>query len=95
MERITSLNWAIAETVRNAREARGLTQGQLAGFAGISDIYLSELERGGKGASLNVLLLIAKVLEMKVSELVRQIEDTLENGPPAPLRKRGRPRKEL
>ena len=93
MERNILLNWAIAETVRSAREAKGLTQSQLAGFAGLSEIYLSELERGGRGASLNVLLLIAKVLGVRVSELVRQIEDALGNGPPAPPRKQGRPRK--
>ncbi len=90
----TLLNWAIAETVREAREAKGLTQGQLAGLAGLSPIYLSELERGGRSASLNALLLIANVLEIKVSELVRQIEDTLESDPPAQPRKRGRPKNE-
>lgn len=93
MEKITLLNWAIAEAIRQAREAKGLTQAQVAGFAGVSEIFMSELERGGKGASLNVLLLIAKALGIRVSELVRQIEDALENGPPAPPRKRGRPRK--
>jgi len=93
MERNTLLNWAIAEAVREAREAKGLTQSQLAGFAGLSEIYLSELERGSRSASLNVLLLIANVLGIKVSELVCQIEDTLENGPPVPSRKQGRPRK--
>lgn len=93
MERNTLLNYAVAEAIREAREAKGLTQSQLAGFAGLSEIYMSELERGEKSASLNALLLIAKVLGIKISELVRQIEDTLENGPPAPSRKQGRPRK--
>ena len=94
MEKNTPLNWAIAEAVRKARETNGLTQAQFSELAGLSEIFLSELERGGRGVSLNALLRIAKALKIKVSDLVRQIEDTLESGPPAPSRKQGRPRKE-
>ena len=93
MEKIELLNWALANLVKEAREAKGLTQSQLAGFAGLSEVYLSKLEQGGRGDSLNALMQIAGVLEIKPSELMRRIEAALENGPSAPLRKQGRPGK--
>ena len=93
MERIRLLNWALANVIKEAREAKGLTQGQLAGFTGLSEIFLSRLECGKKGDSLNALMQIADVLEIRTSELVRRIEEALENGPPAPPRKQGRPKK--
>jgi transcriptional regulator with XRE-family HTH domain len=93
MEKIELLNWALANVIREAREAKGLTQSQLAGFAGLSEVYLSKLERGGRGDSLNALMQIAGALEIKPSELMRRIEEALGNGPPAPLRKQGRPGK--
>ena len=86
------MNWALAKTVKEAREAKGLTQGQLAGFAGLSEIYLSRLECGEKGASVKALMQIAVALTVKPSELMRCLEETLGNGPPEPLRKQGRPR---
>jgi len=93
MEKIEGLNWALAEVIKNARETKGLTQGQLAGFAGLSEIYLSQLERGVRGDSLNALIQIAGVLGVQASELVRRIEDELERDPQKPTHKQGRPRK--
>ena len=93
MEKIRGLNWALANAIKEAREAKGMTQSQLAGFAGLSEIYLSQLECGVRGDSLNALMQIAGTLEIKPSELMRRIEEALENGPPAPPRKQGRPGK--
>jgi transcriptional regulator with XRE-family HTH domain len=93
MEKIERLNWALAKVIKDAREAKGLTQSQLAGFTGLSEIYLSQLECGVRGDSLNALLQMARVLEIPASELMRRIEDALENDPPAPPRKQGRPTK--
>ena len=93
MEKISHLNWALAKVVKDVREAKEMTQGKLAGFAGLSEIYLSQLERGIRGDSLNALIQIARVLAIKPSELMRRIEDVLEQGPPEPPRRQGRPRK--
>jgi transcriptional regulator with XRE-family HTH domain len=93
MEKIEGLNWALAEVIKNARETKGLTQGQLAGFAGLSEIYLSQLERGVRGDSLNALIQVAKVLGIQASELMHRIEAELVRNPQKPARKQGRPRK--
>lgn len=47
MENEQSLGWATAWVIREAREAAGLTQGQLAGFSGLSDSYIAP---GGAGS---------------------------------------------
>ena len=52
MDKIPNLNWALAKVVKEARETAGLTQNELAGFSGLSEIYLSSLERGQRGDSL-------------------------------------------
>ena len=93
MEKDRPLNWALAKAIKEIREAKGLTQGQLAGFTGLSEAYLSRVECGEKGASLDVLTRLAEALKIKPSEIMRRIEDVLEQGPPEPPRKQGRPKK--
>jgi transcriptional regulator with XRE-family HTH domain len=93
MEKIEHLNWALAKAMRDCREAKGLTQGQLAGFAGLSEIYLSQLERGERVISLHTLIHMCRVLSIPASELVRRIEEELIRGPQMPTRTQGRPKK--
>ena len=40
MEKNSSLAWAIAKVIREEREKKGLTQGQLAGLSGLSETYV-------------------------------------------------------
>ena len=94
MEKIPKFSWALASVVKEARETAGLTQSQLAGFAGLSEIYLSSLERGYRGDSINALVQIATVLNIPASELMRRIEEELKNGPREPEKTPGRPRKQ-
>jgi len=49
MKKIEWLNWALAKVIKEAREAKGLTQDQVAGFFGLSEIYLTRLECGERG----------------------------------------------
>ena len=80
MEKILGLNWAIAKVVKELRESKGLTQAQLAGFAGLSEVYLSSLERGIRGDSINALMLIAHVLEVDFGEFMGQVKAELACG---------------
>jgi DNA-binding XRE family transcriptional regulator len=52
------------------REQRGLSQSQLAGAAGISVAYLSQLETGKRKGSTEVLGAIAKVLQLSLDDVV-------------------------
>ena len=92
MEKIRGLNWAIANVVKKLRESRRLTQAQLAGFAGLSEVYLSSLERGIRGDSINALMLIARVLEVNFGELMGQVEAELARGAEKPKTVQGRSR---
>ena len=52
------------------REYRGLTQQQLAGAAGISKPYLSQIETGKRTGTTEILSALAKALDVSLDEVV-------------------------
>ena len=54
----------IQENIKKYRKLRNLTQEQLSEKSGISNDYLSEIERGKKVPSLKRILMLAKALEI-------------------------------
>ena len=60
--------------VRAVRERVGLTQDKLAYHAGITPGYMSQIERGIKNATLPILWNLARALEVKPSDLVKDAE---------------------
>jgi transcriptional regulator with XRE-family HTH domain len=62
------------------RGRRGLSREDLAGRSGVSYSYLSEVERGLKRPSTDVLVKIATALNMLPSELLRNIEEISAKG---------------
>ena len=93
MDRSILIQWAIAKVIREARESLGITQVQLADFAGLSVPFISDVERGNVGVGVTALLQMADVLKVAASELVRRIEEDLRRGPVEPRKITGRPRK--
>ncbi len=93
MEKIPALNWAVAEVIDNLRNKAGLTQGQLAGLAGLSEDYISAMERGIQSGSLTAMVHIAAALRVDLAELVRQVEAAMQNDPKPPMRRSGKPKK--
>ena len=63
------------------RARSGLSQEQFADFAGLSRVYIAQLETGERGASLNALILIARSVRMTGAELVALIEEEIKNLP--------------
>jgi len=59
----------VGERIKEVREARNWTQEKLAGQAGISKSFLSEVENRGKNISLDLLLGIAQALGASVQYL--------------------------
>ena len=74
----TDLLSAIGETLRAARNERGLTLRQVAEGAHVSISYLAEIERGEKDPSSRVLESIADGLDLEVSLLLMQIATNLD-----------------
>lgn len=61
---------SFAENVKTLREARGLTQAQLANMVGITQVMIAQYERGIKTPSLIVGIDLAKTLHVTCEELV-------------------------
>ena len=57
------------------REYRGLTQQQVAEAVGISSPYLSQIETGKRTGKAEILLSIAKVLNVALDDLVTPDDD--------------------
>ena len=93
MEKNSSLAWAIAKVIREERETKGLTQGQLAGLSGLSETYICFIEHAHTKLSVNALVQIAAVFSLDASEAMRRIEKEMKNDPQPPKKQTGRPRK--
>ncbi len=61
-----------AQNLRAARQARGLSQEELAHRADVDRTYISSLERRVYGASIDVVDRLASVLEMEASDLLKR-----------------------
>lgn len=67
----TKLALEVGEQVRDAREAAGLTQRELASRMGTSQAAIARLEAGGVGATLTTLQKVATALNLEVAVLLR------------------------
>ena len=64
--------------IRELREQRGLTQEVLSGLAAVSRSHLAEIETGHTNANVETLWRISEALGMKLSDLMRMVEQTIE-----------------
>jgi transcriptional regulator with XRE-family HTH domain len=60
----------IGERLRFYRQAKGKTQAVVAGLAGVTEDYLSQIERGLKTPTILLLHRFSKILGVRVSELL-------------------------
>lgn len=63
--------------IRRLREKRGMSQEVLSGFAGITRPHLSQVERGERFIRVDTLWRIADALDLRLSDLIRMIEQEL------------------
>lgn len=63
---------ALGEAIRRQREQSAISMRQFAGMAGISNPYLSQIERGLRAPSEQVIDAIARSLETSVDTLYEQ-----------------------
>ena len=71
-----------AQNLRTLRQAKGLSQEELAHEAGIDRTYISALERNMYNASIDVVDRLAQVLGVEAAELLkRSPSDTEESKP--------------
>ena len=67
----TKLALEVGEQVRDAREAAGLTQRELASRMGTNQAAIARLEAGGVGATHTPLQKVATALNLEVAVLLR------------------------
>ena len=66
------------QIIRTLRERKGITQEVLSGLAAISRSHLAEIETGRTNANVETLWRISEALNMRCSDLLRSVEETLE-----------------
>ncbi len=72
------LRTVIGATLRRQRQAQGRTLRQVAEAAGVSLTYLSEVERGRKEASSEVLEAVCAALDLVLADLLFEVAEELE-----------------
>jgi transcriptional regulator with XRE-family HTH domain len=65
----------IGDVLRAARQQQGRTLREVSGAARVSLGYLSEVERGQKEASSELLSSICEALELPMSTVLREVSD--------------------
>jgi len=68
---------ALGESLRRARVAQSRTLRDVSNSASVSLGYLSEVERGRKEASSELLASICDALEVELATVLREVSDTL------------------
>ena len=74
---MTLLRRVLGETLRGQRLRQRRTLREVSGAARVSLGYLSEVERGQKEASSELLASICDALDVRLSEVLREVSDTM------------------
>ncbi len=65
----------VGGVIADIRKEKGISQEVLSGLADIGRTHLSAIERGERKPTLETLYRISCALEIKMSDIVKQIED--------------------
>ena len=68
---------AVGAAIADMRTKKGVSQEVLSGLAGSGRTHLSAIERGQRKPTLETLYCIACALDVKMSEIVTEIENRL------------------
>ena len=94
METVPYLRVATATIMKKIRTDAGLSQSELADFAGLSRSYIAAVEGGKVGFSGDALFLIADVLNISPGEIIAGIDALRKKKPALSALEPGRPRKQ-
>ena len=71
------INIAVAETLRELRQKKGVSQEKLAEAIDSHQVYISEIENGKKIPSLSVIYKTAQFFNRSLSDFAAMIEEKL------------------
>ena len=72
-----TINVAVAETLRELRQKKGVSQEKLAEAIDSHQVYIFEIENGKKIPSLSVIYKIARFFNLSLSDFAAMIEEKL------------------
>ena len=72
-----SINNAVAQTLRDLRQKKGVSQEKLADAIDSHQVYISEIENGKKIPSLHVLYKTARYFDLSLTDLVSLVESKM------------------
>lgn len=67
----------VGETISYFRKKKNISQEVLSGLADIGRTHLSAIERGERKPTLETLFRISSALDIKMSDIVKEIENRL------------------
>lgn len=67
----------VGKVISKYRKEKGISQEVLSGLADIGRTHLSAIERGERKPTLETLYRISTALDVKMSDIVREIENQL------------------
>src|SRR5712692_378338 len=79
MAESTDLQEIYGRVIRRERQGRNLTIKELGDKAGLSEIYVGEIERGQKYPSAKVLESIAHALDLDIADLLELMAEEIRN----------------
>lgn len=68
------INFIVGSRIKALRLDKKLSQEKLAGLADIDRTYMQSIEKGSRNISIGTLYKIAKALDIKMSEIIENIE---------------------
>lgn len=69
-----NLKLKLGETIKSFRQQASLSQEQLADLSSLHRTYIGSVERGERNISLENIVQIARALDVKPSDLLKDIE---------------------
>ncbi|MBI4652287.1 helix-turn-helix transcriptional regulator [Candidatus Desantisbacteria bacterium] len=72
---MSEIEQKIGRNIYNIRKAKGLTQNDVADIAGLSNDYISLIERAKRHPSIHILIRIAKGLGVQLPDLINIEKD--------------------
>ena len=79
MEKYPYLNEAVANVLKERREALAMSKRKLSELAMIERAYITGLENGKWNVTLNVLFFLSEALEVEPERFVGLVRDEIEN----------------
>jgi transcriptional regulator with XRE-family HTH domain len=72
------LKQAFGQVIRELRDAKGLSQQEVADYSEMDRTYLSDLERGLHMPTLNIVFKLADVFKVKPQDLVQKVDKAMQ-----------------